>query len=89
MSITTTDKKAFARAFENPYFRMTTILYPTHMLHRLTLFICCIAIFSCQAEKDTSEELGRWEAQAERVEILRDDFGVPHIYGKSDADAVF
>ena len=23
------------------------------------------------------------------MEIIRDDFGVPHIYGKSDADAVF
>ena len=29
------------------------------------------------------------EAQAENVEIIRDDFGVPHIYGKTDADAVF
>lgn len=35
------------------------------------------------------EELKRWEAQAMRVEIIRDDFGVPHVYGTSDADAVF
>ncbi len=35
------------------------------------------------------EELERWEAQAKRVEIIRDDFGVPHVYGTSDADAVF
>ena len=28
-------------------------------------------------------------ARAERVEIIRDDFGVPHIYAKTDADAVF
>jgi acyl-homoserine lactone acylase PvdQ len=27
--------------------------------------------------------------KAERVTIIRDDFGVPHIYGKTDADAVF
>ena len=27
--------------------------------------------------------------QAARVHILRDTFGVPHIYGKSDADAAF
>ena len=26
---------------------------------------------------------------AANVEIIRDDFGVPHIYGKTDADAVF
>ena len=35
------------------------------------------------------EELKRWESQAKRVEIIRDDFGVPHVYGPSDADAVF
>ncbi|MCP5093250.1 MAG: acylase, partial [Gammaproteobacteria bacterium] len=28
-------------------------------------------------------------ARAENVEIIRDDFGVPHIYAKTDADAVF
>ncbi|MEL7312922.1 MAG: penicillin acylase family protein, partial [Pseudomonadota bacterium] len=28
-------------------------------------------------------------ARAARVEIIRDDFGVPHIYGETDADAVF
>ena len=34
-------------------------------------------------------ELARLEEQAARVEIIRDDFGVPHVYGKTDADAVF
>ncbi|MHA8092688.1 penicillin acylase family protein [Aquirufa regiilacus] len=34
-------------------------------------------------------EIARWKAQAKRVTIYRDSFGVPHIYGKSDADAVF
>lgn len=36
-----------------------------------------------------SPEIMRWKAQASRVTIYRDKFGVPHIYGKSDADAVF
>ena len=35
------------------------------------------------------EEIARWEAQAENVEIIRDKWGIPHIYGKTDADAVF
>ncbi len=35
------------------------------------------------------QEVKRWEAQANRVEIIRDDFGVPHIYGSRDADVVF
>ena len=30
-----------------------------------------------------------WERQAARITIVRDDWGVPHIHGKTDADAVF
>ena len=37
----------------------------------------------------SQQELVRWESRAKEVEIIRDDFGVPHIYGKNDADAVF
>ena len=33
--------------------------------------------------------MARWKAQAARVTIIRDNWGVPHVYGKSDADAVF
>ncbi|OOG77219.1 acylase [Algoriphagus sp. A40] len=58
------------------------------MLKRFTLLVSFVAFFSCQTQ-NPSDELSRWEAQAARVEILRDDFGVPHIYGKTDADAVF
>lgn len=32
---------------------------------------------------------GPYEARAKRVTIHRDEWGIPHIYGKSDADAVF
>ncbi len=38
---------------------------------------------------DVSDELARWHAQAQNVTIIRDNWGVPHIYGKTDADAVF
>jgi len=34
-------------------------------------------------------ELARWQSRAKQVEIIRDHYGVPHIYGKTDADAVF
>jgi acyl-homoserine-lactone acylase len=34
-------------------------------------------------------ELGRWEARAQRVTIVRDDWGVPHVTAPTDADAVF
>ncbi|MFM7769352.1 MAG: penicillin acylase family protein, partial [Bacteroidota bacterium] len=31
----------------------------------------------------------RWEKQASQVTIIRDEYGIPHIYGKTDADCVF
>jgi acyl-homoserine lactone acylase PvdQ len=37
----------------------------------------------------TSKEIKDWEKQAKQVQIIRDNWGVPHIYGKTDADAVF
>lgn len=41
-----------------------------------------------QAEGVVSD-IERLHAIAQRVEIIRDDFGVPHVYGRTDADAVF
>ncbi|MCU6498452.1 acylase [Rugamonas sp. A1-17] len=34
-------------------------------------------------------EAARLKAAAQRVTILRDKWGIPHVYGKTDADAVF
>ena len=34
-------------------------------------------------------DLERWQHQASRVSIVRDHWGIAHVYGKSDADAVF
>jgi acyl-homoserine-lactone acylase len=34
-------------------------------------------------------EISRWRNEASQVEIVRDDWGIAHIHGKSDADAVF
>jgi acyl-homoserine-lactone acylase len=34
-------------------------------------------------------EVKRWEREAANVTIIRDDWGVAHIYGKTDAEAVF
>jgi len=33
--------------------------------------------------------MARWRAEAARVTITRDDWGIPHVRGRSDADAVF
>ena len=34
-------------------------------------------------------EVAAWKTRADGVTIIRDDWGVPHIFGKSDADVVF
>jgi len=41
------------------------------------------------AQTFTKDEIARWKAQSKNVTILRDNYGVPHIYGKTDADCVF
>ena len=65
-------------------------LTPIFILMRqssILFFFAVLFIAACQPQKDP--ELQKWEEQASRVEIIRDDFGVPHIYGETDADAVF
>ena len=34
-------------------------------------------------------EVGRWQGEAAAVTIVRDDWGIAHVTGKTDADAVF
>ena len=57
------------------------------MKYILVLFLVCLS--SCNINQEESTEIDQWLDQASRVEIFRDDYGVPHIYGKTDADAVF
>lgn len=45
--------------------------------------------FSTGSINNVLSESERWNRHASNTEIIRDDFGVPHIYGKTDADAVF
>jgi acyl-homoserine lactone acylase PvdQ len=36
-----------------------------------------------------SADMSRWQQQAARITIVRDDWGIAHVTGKTDADAVF
>jgi acyl-homoserine-lactone acylase len=63
-------------------------------VNRIVLLLLAVTLFACspkeQVPPDTAgAQLDRLAARAARVEIIRDDFGVPHVYGKTDADAVF
>lgn len=41
------------------------------------------------ARQAGAAELARWQGMAQRVTIMRDKWGIPHVFGKTDADAVF
>jgi len=50
--------------------------------------VACIST-GFAAQPSQKPELARWEREAENVTIIRDEWGIAHVYGKSDADAVF
>jgi acyl-homoserine-lactone acylase len=45
--------------------------------------------FSATVAAQTPANVAAWEKQAKGITITRDDWGIAHIYGKTDADAVF
>src|SRR5678809_1077315 len=55
------------------------------MLKSLVLFLLPISMFA----QLSPSEMTRALHHASNITIIRDNWGIPHIYGKSDADAVF
>ncbi len=51
--------------------------------------LAALLLSAVPASAATPSELARWQRQAQRVTILRDDWGIAHVRGRSDADAVF
>jgi len=58
-------------------------------MKKLVLLFVCLSFVPLGAQRPASADAARWEQQAQNVTIVRDDWGIPHVYGKSDADAVF
>jgi acyl-homoserine lactone acylase PvdQ len=56
------------------------------LLFSLPLLLAATAV---QAQAFSAAEIARWQQQARQVTITRDTWGVPHVQGKTDADAVF
>ena len=48
----------------------------------------CI-VLGATASARAADDMARWKAEAAQVEIQRDDWGIAHVHGKTDADAVF
>jgi acyl-homoserine-lactone acylase len=59
--------------------------------HPLQSLIVTLIAFSSCATLCTAQtpDVARWESEAKNVTITRDDWGIAHIHGKTDADAVF
>jgi acyl-homoserine-lactone acylase len=56
------------------------------------LVVAALTLSACAAQTATqpaNPQLDAWKKRADNITIVRDDWGVPHIYGKTDADVVF
>lgn len=51
-------------------------------------FLVLFALLTLSVHAQTSEP-ARWQARARNVTITRDDWGIAHVRGRTDADAVF
>src|SRR3954452_12437154 len=48
-----------------------------------------VAVSAAVAFQAGNPDASRWEQQARGITIIRDDWGIAHVSGKTDADAVF
>ena len=55
---------------------------------RTALVASLLVMLSSGAQAATAQE-ARWQHQAQAVTITRDDWGIAHVHGRTDADAVF
>ena len=54
-----------------------------------TLTLILAACVTIAPRGATAQEQARWQEHARNVTIIRDDWGIAHVYGVTDADAVF
>lgn len=69
----------------------TRRILPTILAAALAAAVPAMALGAAPAvqQAPSKAELARWKKTAERVTIMRDKWGIPHVFGKRDADAVF
>jgi acyl-homoserine-lactone acylase len=53
------------------------------------VWIAWASSFDAAQGRQSPGDPAAWEKQAQNVTIVRDDWGIPHVYGKTDADTVF
>src|ERR1051325_9325137 len=55
----------------------------------VALVVTMAVVFVVAPSEAQNNELARWRQEARNVTITRDDWGIAHVHGKTDADAVF
>ncbi len=66
------------------------LFYAGAFMKKLVLiFILASAWATIASQRAKDPEAARWEHEAQNVTVIRDDWGIAHVYGKTDADAVF
>ena len=55
----------------------------------LLLLAAGVCVPLCAARTPSAAEIARWSGEAQSVTLYRDNWGIAHVYGKTDADAVF
>jgi len=60
-----------------------------HLFQKMLVLLFAAASVSFAFQAPTAAEIARWQKQAQGITIIRDDWGIAHVYGKTDADAVF
>src|SRR6202044_1971229 len=58
-------------------------------LKNLVFVLAFLAYSAALLHAADKPEVERWQREAANVTIIRDDWGIAHIHGKTDADAVF
>jgi acyl-homoserine-lactone acylase len=58
-------------------------------MHVLLVLSAAVTIAQLPTHSASGADVARWEREARAVTITRDDWGIPHVHGKTDADAVF
>jgi len=53
------------------------------------LIVLALAAAACAPREAANPDVARWESRAANVTIIRDDWGIAHVHGPTDADAVF
>jgi acyl-homoserine-lactone acylase len=53
------------------------------------LLLLAAACVSCAPQAAADKDAAAWQQRARNIDIIRDDWGIAHVHGKTDADAVF